>query len=215
LLGKGGGWEAWCVRPECFRDFQDMPHLPAEEQPFVKDLLATVGSAQEWQGPSWPLLVHASKNQRPVALITARGHSPETVKVGFDLLADRGILPARLSFIGIYTVTHPEVRTALGATDPSTTVPSIKKMAIRAAVEAGVAKYGDRPAHRFGMSDDDPNNVMLAITAMRDCKIKYPDKRFFVINTNKDHYVKLEVFPMLHPVTAERQGLPLLSSTQS
>ncbi len=106
---------------------------------------------------------------------------------------------------------NPDVRKTLGVTDQSITVPSLKKLAIKAAVEQALEKYGSAPPHRFGISDDDPNNVMLAINAMRDCKVKYPDKRFFVINTNKEHYVKLEVFPMLHPVTADAQGKKLLS----
>jgi hypothetical protein len=46
---------------------------------------------------------------------------------------------------------------------------------------------------------------------MRDCKLAYPDKRFFVINTNHDEYVKLEIFPMEHPVTAAASGGHLLS----
>lgn len=58
---------------------------------------------------------------------------------------------------------------------------------------------------------DDPNNVVLAISAMRDCKLEHPDKRFFVINTNHEEYVKLEIFPMAHPVTAAAEGKPVLA----
>jgi catechol 2,3-dioxygenase-like lactoylglutathione lyase family enzyme len=75
-------------------------------------------------------------------------------------------------------------------------------------VKVALETYGAEPPHRFGMSDDDPNNVVLAISAMRDCKAEHPDKRFFVINTNHAEYVKLEIFPMNHPVT----GKPLLAS---
>jgi predicted enzyme related to lactoylglutathione lyase len=45
---------------------------------------------------------------------------------------------------------------------------------------------------------------------MRDCKAQYPDKRFFVINTDDDEYVKLEIFPMAHPVTVAAAGQRLL-----
>jgi predicted enzyme related to lactoylglutathione lyase len=65
------------------------------------------------------------------------------------------------------------------------------------------------------MSDDDPANVVLAISAMRDCKLKYPDKRFFVINTNGKEFVKLEIFPMSDPVTARNHllgGVPAAST---
>jgi catechol 2,3-dioxygenase-like lactoylglutathione lyase family enzyme len=63
------------------------------------------------------------------------------------------------------------------------------------------------------MSDDDPNNVVLAISAMRDCKLQFPNKRFFVINTNHDEFVKLEIFPMAHPVTAAASGTRLLQDS--
>jgi hypothetical protein len=90
------------------------------------------------------------------------------------------------------------------------TVPSVKKMAIKDAVERALQRYGREPPHRFGMSDDDPNNVVLAISAMRTCKEKYPDKRFFVVNTNEFEFVKLEIFPMADPVTAHRSGAGVL-----
>jgi hypothetical protein len=115
--------------------------------------------------------------------------------------------------LGIYTVTNPDVRKQLKATAEDLTVPLIKKMAINDAVQRPLEQYGADPPHRFGMSDDDPNNVVLAISAMRDCKLKYPDKRFFVINTNHEEYVKLEIFPMADPVTASDRGHHLLKGT--
>ena len=54
---------------------------------------------------------------------------------------------------------------------------------------------------------------MLAISAFRDCKLKHPDKRFFVINTNRAEFVRLEVFPMDAPVTARRVPEHVLSDT--
>ena len=69
--------------------------------------------------------------------------------------------------LAIYAVTNPDVRAALVVADPDTTVPSVKKMAIKDAVEKALQKYGTEPPHRFGMSDDDPNNVVLAISGMR------------------------------------------------
>lgn len=210
LIGKSGGWEDWATRDETYRDFRDRPDIAASEQQFSKDLLSAIATTN-WQGPSWPLLVHASRNGRPVAFISARGHAPETVEAGFETLVSKGILPKRLSIVDIYTVTNPATRKKLKVDDPNTSIPSIKKLAIKAAVENALSLHGNQPPHRFGISDDDPNNVVLAITAMRDCKVKYPDKRFFVVNTNKDQYVKLEVFPMMHPVTADQQGEPLLS----
>lgn len=210
LIGKGGDWQEWATREEfTYRDFRDTPGLVVAEQQFSKDLFSAV-SGTGWQGPSWPLLEHAARQQRPVAFISARGHAPETIEAGFNALADKGLLAAPLSILCIYTVSNPEVQKELNIDDPNMTIASMKKIAIKAAVEKALEKYGKEPPHRFGISDDDPNNVMLAINAMRDCKVKYPDKRFFVVNTNKEHYVKLEVFPMLHPVTADKEGKRLL-----
>lgn len=213
-LGKAGRWHAWALREETFRDFRDRLELAAEAQMFVHDLLAAVAGTGAWQGPSWPLLVHAAKEQRPIAIVSARGHEPTTIEAGLRALVTRGFLPSVPPILGIYTVTNKGVRAQLAAVDPAMTVPSLKKLAIKDVVETALRRYGAAPPHRFGISDDDPNNVVLAISAMRDCKKKYPDKRFFVINTNHDEFVKLEIFPMMHPVTAAATGTPLLSPEQ-
>ena len=211
LTKDSSGIQEWVVREDyTYRNFRDVPGISHEEQQFSKDLLAAI-KMPEWKGPSWALLEHAAKKQRPVVFISARGHAPEVIEAGFRGLADQGLLAAPLSILGIYTVSNPGVQKELGVTDRNMSIPAMKKIAIKAAVEKALETYGKEPPHRFGMSDDDPNNVMLAINAMRDCKEKYPDKRFFVVNTNKDHYVKLEIFPMLHPVTADAEGKRLLS----
>jgi hypothetical protein len=210
-LGRKGKWQPWTARAETFRDFRDRPGVAPADQPFVRDVRTAVATGTAWQGPSWPLLVHAARNQRPIACVTARGHTPETIEAGLAELVQRGLIAAMPPIIGIYCVTNDAVRQALGASDPDMTVPSVKKIAIRDAVAKGLQRYGAAPPHRFGMSDDDPNNVTLAISAMRDCKTQYPDKRFFVINTNFQEFVKLEIFPMAHPVTASATGAGLLS----
>jgi catechol 2,3-dioxygenase-like lactoylglutathione lyase family enzyme len=211
-LGRPGVWQAWAIRSETFRDFNDQVGVAPDQQPFVRDVAVAARGSEPWQGPSWPLLVHAAKMQRPIAVISARGHDPKTIEAGLQKLVDLGALIAIPPILGIYTVTNPGVLQKLGVTDPAMTVPSVKKMAIQKGVETALQKYGSTPPHRFGMSDDDPANVVLAISAMRDCKMKYPDKRFFVINTNGKEFVKLEIFPMADPVTAHDH---LLGSTTS
>lgn len=209
-LGRPGKWQAWAIREETFRAFRDQPGLPPAQQSFVVDLLKTASASTAWQGPSWPLLLHAGAKQRPIAMVTARGHEPATIEYGLSVLVERGLLPAVPPILGIYTVSNLGVRARLGAGDPAMTIPSVKKLAIKDAVKTALQKYGAIPPHRFGMSDDDPTNVVLAISAMRDCKLIYPDKRFFVINTNREEFVKLEIFPMNDPVTAIGSGQRLL-----
>jgi catechol 2,3-dioxygenase-like lactoylglutathione lyase family enzyme len=210
-LGRNGKWQPWTTRPEeTFRDFRDRAGLAPGDQPFVRDLRSAISGVAVWKGPSWPLLVHAAKNGRPIAVITARGHAPETIKAGLRELVDSGLLVAMPPILGVYSVTNLAVREALGVSDPNMTVPSVKKMAIRDAVEKALRQYGFAPPHRFGMSDDDSNNVVLAISAMRACKKKYPDKRFFVVNTNEYEFVKLEIFPIDDPVTVHTSGAGVL-----
>jgi predicted enzyme related to lactoylglutathione lyase len=206
LLGRPGPRQAWAVGPNTFRDFNDQPGTP-EQQSFVRDIETAIEGVAPWQGPSWPLLLHAAKMRRPTVVISARGHAPKTIEAGFQKLVNLGQLPCVPPLLGIYTVTNQDVRKGLGVTDDAMTIPSVKKIAITKGVEVALARYGAAPAHRFGMSDDDPANVALAISAMRDCKLKYPDKRFFVINTNGKEFVKLEIFPMDDPVTADNQVL--------
>jgi len=215
LLGRPGPWQAWSIFDGTFRDFRDAVGVPLEQQSFIRDLTAALDGTAEWRGPSWPLLVHAADKGRAIAMVTARGHAPETIEAGLALLVKRGLLKAAPPILGIYTVTNAEVRARVGADDPAMTVPSVKKLAIRHAVRTAVTEYGANFPHRFGMSDDDPNNVVLAISAMRDCKLDYPDKRFFVINTNHQEFVKLEIFPMAHPVTGPAEGKALLADTPS
>jgi hypothetical protein len=215
-LGVRGKWQPWAIRrDETYRDFRDRPDVSENEQPFIRDLLAAIAGDKPWQGPSWPLLVHAAAQGRSIAMVTARGHEPKTIEAGLRALVAQGHLNDVPPILGIYTVNNPGVRAQLGATDPAMTVPSVKKLAIKDAVRQALAAHGDGPPHRFGMSDDDPNNVVLAISAMRDCKLQYPDKRFFVINTNHEEFVKLEIFPMAHPVTAAKSGIRLLGDDRS
>jgi hypothetical protein len=212
-LGRPGLWHAWAARAQTFRDFRDTPGTATQDQPFLRDLRRALDGPGPWQGPSWPLLVHCADSQRSIALVTARGHAPATIRAGLALLVERGHLSRVPPILEIFTVTNPEVRLRLGVTDPDMTVPSVKKVAIRRAVDLALEQFGSDPPHRFGMSDDDPANVVLAVSAMRDCKLKYPDKRFFVINTNSVEFVKLEIFPMDHPVTAAKTGRTLLDDT--
>ena len=206
-LGRPGQWHAWAIGPNTFRDFNDRPEVATDEQSFIRDIGIAMQGPGPWKGPSWPLLVHAAEMQRPIAIVSARGHAPKTIEAGLKKLVSLGELAAVPPILGIYTVTNRDVLRTLGITDPAMTIPSTKKIAIKQAVEVALERYGSAPRHRFGMSDDDPANVVLAISAMRDCKLKYPDKRFFVVNTNGKEFVKLEIFPMSDPVTAREHLL--------
>jgi hypothetical protein len=66
-----------------FRDFRDViiseaERLIGKKQTFVKDIEALLNVPDlQWKGPSWDCFYHATFNQRPVGIITARGHRSE------------------------------------------------------------------------------------------------------------------------------------------
>lgn len=206
LVGKPGPYEDYafdfCDRKGTFRCFRDQElHwleklIHGKRQMFIEDLAAALGFPDvEWKGPSWSCFYHATLNQRPVSVITARGHHPETIKEGVRLFVDRGFLPCEPNYLSVYPVTHPEVRKGLGDSHFQASVASLKKAAIRSSVELAISRYGVNPYHRFGMSDDDPHNIELIVEAMMGLKEKYPEMSFFVIETQQGRFVKWEIYP--------------------
>ena len=168
--------------------------LDGHGQPFVEDLLAALTKGDLlWKGPSWSFFFHAVYNGRPVAVITARGHHPDTLAAGIGELYARGILSAAPNYLGLYLVSHPGVRAELGDPNARRSIPELKKAAIIRSVEVAMQRYGENPYHRFGMSDDDPHNVALILEAMRELKSRYPHNAFFVINTSSEPAEKTEV----------------------
>lgn len=201
FIGKSGVYADYRIdfsEGGTFRNFRDKHLSEAEKilgqrQPFVEDLAAALGFPDfHWQGPSWSCFYHAVHNGRPLSLITARGHSSETLKEGIQLLVEARQLPREPNYLSLFPVSHPVVKKHLKAKEDS--IPELKRAAIRASVSAAVEKYGPSPYHRFGMSDDDPANVQMIIEEMARLKGEYPDMSFFVIDTHKGKFVKREIY---------------------
>jgi hypothetical protein len=200
-LGKQGKWADYAMFDRSYSNFSDIPSSqlsPDQKQHFVEDIEKAIKTDPSvWQAPSWKLFEYACEKQRPISIITARGHSPETIKAGIKVLKDSGLIAHEPEFLSIFPVGNDEIRkNDLGDDLLEMTTPSLKKKAIIKTVDMAMEKYGLKPEHHFGMSDDDPKNVELIISAMCECKKKFMDKRFFVINTHVDEMVKLEVFPI-------------------
>lgn len=68
-----------------------------------------------------------------------------------------------------------------------------KRIAAREFVASCVQEFGHIPAHKFGMSDDNKDNVYSVIQAMADSKESFPHMRFYVINTHHGDFVKMEI----------------------
>ena len=205
LVGESGPYENYELinddRVGSFRCFRDrdmglLDKLLGKKQMFVQDLAAALGLPDvQWKGPSWSCFYHATLNKRPMSVITARGHSPTTIREGVKLLVDRQFLPNEPNYLSIFPVTNPSIRKELGCDDGSTSVAALKRAAIRESVERAIQVYGKSDYHRFGMSDDDPHNVELITAEMKDLKAKYPAMSFFVIETQAGRFVKWEVYP--------------------
>lgn len=202
-IGKHGPYRDYEIRFDekngSFRNFRDrdaeeLERLGARRQIFVEDVAAAVGFPDlQWKGPSWECFYHASFNQRPVSLITARGHQPQTLKDGIRLFVDRKILPVEPNYLSIFPVSHVPTRHLLGDTGLTLSVAELKQRAIRASVEQAIALYGDSPHHRFGMSDDDPKNIQLIVEEMTRLKTRYPEMSFFMIETHNGSFIKHEI----------------------
>lgn len=176
-----------------FRRFRDIVG-PQDAQPFVEDLLSALYRPDfDWKGPSWSCFYHASFNQRPMSLITARGHDPETIKHGIKIFVKEGFLPKEPNYLSVYPVSHPTTMEALSSGRRLSTS-ELKWHAVIESVEKAMQVYGYNPHHRFGMSDDDPKNLELILDAMQTLKRKYPENSFFVIHTKDASFVKEEVF---------------------
>lgn len=211
MMGSAEPWTDYGLYEDSYKNFRDRDET-GEKEYLVEDLEQAMNEAPEkWQGPAFKLFQYACKEQRPLGIVTARGHSRETILAGIQVMVNAGFLPQTPNYLGIYAVSNDDIRKEL---EDSTTEDQrevirahpdptslLKRVAINNLVESALNKYGSEPEHRFGMSDDDPKNVDLIIKAMCECKTKYMDKRFFVINTHKGEHVKLEVFPIDFPVT--------------
>lgn len=189
----------WDDQTGTFRNFRDhhsdeLHRLGLQTQVFIHDVAQALGFPDfQWKGPSWSCFYHAAFNQRPISVITARGHSPATIELGINLFVEAGHLPQKPNFLSIFPVSHKPTRKELGDPDLKMSVAHLKQAAIRASVEQAIKKYGYSAHHRFGMSDDDPKNIQLIIEEMRRLKHIYPEMSFFMIETQKGEFLKHEI----------------------
>lgn len=216
LIGKQGPLKDYQLRFDdetgSFRNFRDaklswLDRLLRKKQCFVEDVLEALNYPDfHWKGPSWDCFYHAVYNLRPVSLITARGHHPETIKKGIEQWVRYNYLPQVPNYLSIYPVSHSATRETIGKAEAS--VAELKQSAIRASVYKAFETYGKNPYHRFGMSDDDPKNIKLILEEMKKLKKEFPENSFFVIETHKGKFVKKEIFAdhlESHKMTATEQ----------
>ncbi len=203
LIGLSGAYQDYEIifddRAGTFRYFRDqelsiLEKLGYEQQIFIKDVKDILKlSDLDWKGPSWECFYHATFNQRPISVITARGHEPETLKLGIKTFVDDKLLPLEPNYLSIFPVSNQQTRINLGDTDLKMNTAQLKQKAIRASVEAAIDMYGYSDHHRFGMSDDDPKNLQLIYDEMKRLKSDYPQMSFFLIETHNNDFIKHEI----------------------
>lgn len=201
-IGQAGPFQEYDIRWDdhgTFRNFRDhsqdeLLKLGLRKQIFLHDIAEALGVPDfQWKGPSWETFFHATFNQRPVSVITARGHDPVTIQSGISLMVEGGHLPKNPNYLSVFPVSHKGTRQVLGDQEGKQGTAELKQKAIRASVELAIEKYGYSPHHRFGMSDDDPRNIQLIIEEMTRLKADYPEMSFFMIETQKGDFVKHEI----------------------
>lgn len=202
-FGKSGKYADYvldfCDKTGTFRNFRDhdedeLLRMNRKRQIFVEDVAAALGYPDfQWKGPSWECFYHATFNQRPLSVITARGHHPDTLREGIKEFVRGRILPLEPNYLSIFPVSHKPTQAALGDTDFSQSTAELKQRAIRASVEKAIEIYGYSAHHRFGMSDDDPKNIQLIVEEMTRLKARFPEMSFFMIETQHGNFVKHEV----------------------
>lgn len=203
-IGKPGPYANYYLdyddRTGSFRYFrdqtqEDLRKLGLKRQFFIDDLMKVLLLPDfQWKGPSWECFYHATFNQRPISVITARGHGVDTLKAGIRILVDQKILPMEPNYLSLFPVSRIDVRRQLGDQDLVFSAAELKQRAIRASVERAFEVFGYNPHHRFGMSDDDPKNIQLIYEEMKRLKRDYPEVSFFLIETHQGSFVKHEIY---------------------
>ena len=219
---EGSPWQNYFLKfnepDSSFRNFreQSKDRLAGREQPLIEDMIDALRHPfLEWRGPSWGFFVYAVNNNRPISIITARGHHPYTVRRAINMLVQSRDLHAHPNYLSVYPLSHPEIKNFLAPQTEELSTAEMKKLAIKQAVKDAFLCYGENPYHRFGMSDDDPKNVAVILEAMIELKEIYPENAFFVINTHGRKLVKEEVLPkgQISIESSDSLQVPLLDKT--
>ena len=172
MLGAIEPWKDYELFDNSYRNFRDRDERGKPEY-LVEDIRKALKTPpDQWQGPAFDMFNYACDRQRPLAIVTARGHSRETIKSGISVMVEKNHLSKEPNYLGVYAVSNEEMRKELletvtnseerkTITDSHDPTSPLKRVAIRNLVEKALEEYGSEPEHRFGMSDDDPKNCLL------------------------------------------------------
>ncbi len=146
---------------------------------FEEDIKKAISRPEnEWKGPSWNAFAYAVGKARPISIITARGHSENTIKKGLYLFYKKGYISKEPNYLNIFALNNEKTRNSL-AKDDDLSVSTLKKLAVIRSVETAMEKYGYNVNHKFGVSDDNMKNMKQIYKAMKVMKKKYSKNEFY------------------------------------
>jgi hypothetical protein len=181
-VGKPGAWADYEVRVDdrtgSFRDSHDLadPDIFCRD---VADALARPPSA--WQGPSFAEFARCLSRPQTAAttsIVTARGHSPDSILAALRLLKERGFIAHLPRRENIFPVDYPPLRAELGGRSGQPT-PSklavffrlldelqLRPFALTAKKVVTADGDGRSTLHLWHYSDDDPHTFCAALAEL-------------------------------------------------
>lgn len=188
-VGKPGKWLEYEIDPNpttgTYRNFRE-----GSENYFLKYIKQTVEQSkpQKWEGPSWKKFVVALSNPKSAkytTIITARGHSSESLNEGLKYLQQKNLIKNLPPIQNLYAVTYPGIKQTLRLQDPLPNSSELKALVMEKILDdieshklGNVsAKVYDREGnccvamHLWGFSDDDYGNFETAVNYL-SAKVK-------------------------------------------
>ena len=207
-----------------FREFADREEVNVFRRT-IQDSMATQ-RPEQWQGPSWQTFINAlndPEKARWVSIITARGHSPEQIHEGLELLAERGYIKYLPPVDYIFTVggdnavrPRKNQQAKLSSLDTSKTedkkVQAMEVILDDMQEEINWSRSQGKPLQgEFIFFEDDKKNVEKAREGLKENKLIVPDINLFVTYVGSPHAqpTTWEVTPMIAPAISCKASLRL------
>ena len=95
-----------------FNDITDEERKSGLREHFLEDIEEAFQDGT-FKGPSWGVFSYAVQNQRPMAIVTARGHSQGVIHAGLLRLVELGAIPNMPNLLEVQCVNNPDMKEAL------------------------------------------------------------------------------------------------------
>lgn len=201
LIGKEEPYKNLILRSDGLRNFDD--HGPQGKDEFrlqIQEALAD--KHKNWRGPSWKAFEEALSHPETLqhtTLITARGHSPESIHAGLKVLLDQGLIPALPLKENIFPVLwsgFPEKYRGASSSESKAKVmlsllDEIQKIPVPENAAWITNREGNDLAqlHLWGFSDDDYGNFSKALNVLSKevAAGKWPNIKLVLLFTGHNH----------------------------